>query len=115
MGHGSFTHRLLYSLATNVVCKHDNTGKWEPSYSNVGGNIIAGAISNLYYPSSGSGVGQTFSNGFLVTAEGGIGSVFQEFWPDVSRKILHRDPTHGIDAQVRASEKAAKNVKKKDQ
>jgi hypothetical protein len=115
MGHGSFTHRLLYSLATNVVCKHDNTGKWEPSYSNVGGNIIAGAISNLYYPASGSGVGQTFSNGFLVTAEGGIGSVFQEFWPDVSRKILHRDPTHGLDAQVRASEKAAKNVKKKDQ
>jgi len=115
MGHGSFTHRLLYSLATNVVCKHDNTGKWEPSYSNVGGNIIAGAISNLYYPSSGSGVGQTFYNGFLVTAEGGFGSVFQEFWPDVSRKILHRDPTHGLDAQTRASEKAAKDVNTRDQ
>jgi hypothetical protein len=118
LGHGTFTHRLLYSLATNVVCKHDNTGKWEPSYSNIGGNIIAGAISNLYYPSSGSGVGQTFSNGFLVTAEGGIGSVFQEFWPDVSRKILHRDPTHGLDAQARAAakaEKAAKDAKKKDQ
>ena len=35
MGHGTFTHRLLYSLATNVICKHDNTGKWEPNYSNV--------------------------------------------------------------------------------
>jgi hypothetical protein len=115
LGHGNFTHRLLYSLATNVVCKHDNTGKWEPGYSNIGGNIIAGAISNLYYPSSGSGVGQTFSNGMLVTAEGGVGSIFEEFWPDVSRKILHRDPTHGLDAQTHASEKAAKNVKKKDQ
>ncbi|MGD0733249.1 MAG: hypothetical protein ABR956_18435, partial [Terracidiphilus sp.] len=40
MGHGTIRHRLLYSLATNVICRHDNTGKWEPNYSNVGGNII---------------------------------------------------------------------------
>jgi hypothetical protein len=106
LGHGTTTHRILYSLATNVMCKHDNTHKWEPNYSNVGGNIIAGAISNLYYPSSESGIGETFSNGFVVTAEGGIGSVFQEFWPDISRKFLHRDPTHGLDAQGHAADKA---------
>lgn len=106
LGHGTASHRLLYALATNVICKHDNTGKWEPNYSNVSGNIIAGAISNLYYPPSGSGIGQTFSNGFIVTAEGGFGSIFQEFWPDISRKFLHRDPTHGLDAQQRAAEKA---------
>jgi hypothetical protein len=106
LGHGTTTHRLLYALATNVICKHDNTHKWEPNYSNVGGNIIAGAISNLYYPSSESGIGETFSNGFIVTAEGGFGSVFQEFWPDISRKFLHRDPTHGLDAQARAADKA---------
>jgi hypothetical protein len=110
LGQGSFTHRLLYSLATNVICKHDNTGKWEPSYSNVGGNIISGAISNLYYPSTNSGVGQAFTNGFIVTAEGGIGSIFDEFWPDVSRKILHKDPTHGLDAQARAADKAKKQA-----
>ena len=106
LGHGTTTHRILYSLATNVIAKHDNTHKWEPNYSNVGGNIIAGAISNLYYPPSGSGIGQTFSNGFVVTAEGGFGSIFQEFWPDVSRKFLHRDPTHGLDAQQPAADKA---------
>ena len=106
LGHGATTHRLLYALATNVICKHDNTHKWEPNYSNVGGNIIAGAISNLYYPSSESGIGETFSNGFIVTAEGGFGSVFQEFWPDISRKFLHRDPTHGLDAQGHAADKA---------
>jgi hypothetical protein len=111
LGHGTVTHRLLYSLATNVICKHDNTHKWEPSYSNVGGNIISGAISNLYYPSGNSGISQTFSNGFVVTAEGGIGSIFDEFWPDVSRKFLHRDPTHGLDAQARAADKAAKEAR----
>jgi hypothetical protein len=101
LGHGTVRHRILYALATNVICKHDNTGKWEPNYSNVGGNIIAGAISNLYYPPQNSGWGQTISNGMIVTAEGGIGSLFQEFWPDISRKFLHRDPTHGLDAQQR--------------
>ncbi len=111
LGHGTVTHRMLYSLATNVICKHDNTRKWEPNYSNVAGNIIGGAISNLYYPPSNSGVGQTFTNGFIVTAEGGIGSIFDEFWPDISRKLLHRDPTHGLDAQQRAADQAAKQAK----
>jgi hypothetical protein len=44
----------------------------------------------------------------IVTAEGGIGSIFQEFWPDISRKLLHRDPTHGLDAQARAADQAKK-------
>jgi hypothetical protein len=112
LGHGTTSHRLLYAVATSVICKHDNTGKWEPNYSNVAGNIASGAISNLYYPSSGSGIGQTFSNGMIVTAEGGIGSIFQEFWPDVSRKILHKDPTHGLDAQARAAERTKKEATK---
>jgi len=112
LGHGTTTHRILYALATNVMCKHDNTGKWEPNYSNVGGNIISGAISNLYYPSGSSGIGQTFTNGLTVTAEGGAGSIFQEFWPDISRKLLHRDPTHGLDAQARALDATEKQAAK---
>jgi len=92
LGHGTFTHRLLYSLATNVICKHDNTGKWEANYSNVGGNIISGAISNLYYPAQNSGWGETITNGLTVTAEGGVGSVFEEFWPDISGNSSIRTP-----------------------
>jgi hypothetical protein len=112
LGHGTTMHRLLYALATNVICKHDNTHKWEPNYSNVAGNIISGAISNLYYPSSQSGIGQTLTNGLVVTAEGGAGSIFQEFWPDISRKFLHKDPTHGLDAQARAQDAAEKQAAK---
>jgi hypothetical protein len=110
MGQGTITHRLFFAVATTVICKHDNTGKWEPNYSNVLGNLASGGISNLYYPSSGSGIGQTFTNGMIVTAEGAMGSVFQEFWPDVSRKVLHRDPTHGLDAQARAAERTKKEA-----
>ena len=98
MGHGSKRRRLLYAMATTVICKHDNTGRWEPNYSNVLGNISSGALSNLYYPAQDSGVGLTIGNGLIVTAEGTGGAIFQEFWPDLSRKFLHRDPTHGLDA-----------------
>lgn len=116
MGYGTIHHRLLYSVATSFICRHDNTGKWEPNYSNVGGNIIAGALSNLYYPSaSRSGVGLTFSNGFIVTAEGGLGSIFDEFWPDISRRYLHKDPTHGLDAKARAKDAAEKQARKNPQ
>ena len=116
MGYGAVRHRILYSIATNFICKHDNTHKWEPNYSNVGGNIIAGALSNLYYPqASRSGVGLTLSNGLIVTAEGGFGSIFDEFWPDISRKFFHKDPTHGIDAQVRAKAAAQKQAQRNEQ
>lgn len=98
MGHGSKRRRLLYAIATTVICKHDNTGKWEPNYSSVLGNIASGALSNLYYPAKDSGVGLTIGNGLIVTAEGTGGTIFQEFWPDLSRKVFHRDPTHGLDA-----------------
>jgi hypothetical protein len=104
LGHGTATHRLLYSLASAVICKHDDPRRWEPNYSNIGGNIIAGAISNLYYPSSNSGAGQAIANGFTVTAEGTVANVFNEFWPDISRRFLHKDPTHGLDARADSNE-----------
>ncbi len=111
LGHGSAMHRLLYSAATTVICKHDNTHKWEPNYSNVAGNIVSGAISNLYYPSSDSGIGQTIGNGMIVTGEGTAGAIFQEFWPDLCRRFLHRDPTHGLDAQARTADAEAKRAR----
>ncbi len=97
LGHGSAMHRSLYAISTAVITRHDNTGKWEPNYSNIAGNLAAGGISNLYYPGN-HGIGLTISNGLIQTAEGAIGSLFQEWWPDISRKILHKDPTHGLDA-----------------
>lgn len=109
LGHGPTRHRLLYAVAMSVICKHDVTGKWEPNYSNIIGNISSGALSNLYYPTNESGFGQTINNGMVVTAEGTLGSVFQEFWPDISRKLFHKDPTHGLDAQASELDKAAKH------
>jgi hypothetical protein len=115
LGHGSVSHRLLYAFATSFICKHDNTRKWEPNYSNVLGNMIAGEISTLYYPNSkGDGI-QAVETGMTVTFEGTFGAELQEFWPDISRKFFHKDPTHGLDAQARAADLAAKQKKQQEQ
>jgi hypothetical protein len=86
-GTGSFSSRLFYSLSTTVWSKRDN-GTWGPNYANVLGNLAAGGISNLYYPASDRGADLTFERGFTVTAYGALGGVFNEFWPDVARKIF---------------------------
>jgi hypothetical protein len=86
-GKGRFSTRLLYSLSTTVWCKNDN-GKRGPNYSNILGNLAAGGISNLYYPSTDRGAALTFERGFTVTAYGAFGGVFNEFWPDIAQKIF---------------------------
>jgi hypothetical protein len=86
-GTGSFKSRLFYSLSTTVWSKSDN-GKWGPNYSNILGNLAAGGISNLYYPASDRGAALTFERGFTVTAYGAFGGVFNEFWPDIAKKIF---------------------------
>ena len=83
LGHGTYMHRILYSMSTTVVCKGDN-GKWQPNVSNVLGNLIAGGISNVYYPEADRGAANTFQNAATVTAEGMIGAALIEFWPDIT-------------------------------
>ncbi len=116
LGHGSVQRRLLYAAATTFICKHDNTRKWEPNYSNVLGNMIAGEISNLYYPEQGKNDAvEAVENGLTVTFEGSFGGELEEFWPDISRKLFHKDPTHGLDAQARAADAAAKQKRQQEQ
>ena len=86
-GTGTFKRRLLYAISTTVWCRNDNL-KWGPNYSNVLGNLAAGGISNIYYPAANRGASLTITRGLTVTAEGAIGSVADEFWPDVARRIF---------------------------
>jgi hypothetical protein len=99
-GTGSFKKRLFYAISTTVITKNDN-GTWGPNYANVLGNFIAGGISNAYYPSTDRGFGLTMQRAVTVTAEGTIGAVFVEFWPDIDRRVFHRH-------QVQAAEPAPK-------
>ena len=88
-GEGSFNNRLWWAMASTIRCKGDN-GKWQPNVSNVAGNIMAGGISNLYYPASDRGVGLTFERGMVVTAQGVVGAVILEFAPDINGRLFHK-------------------------
>ncbi len=85
-GTGRIRDRLWYSILTTVRTKSDS-GHWQPNYSNVLGNLAAGGIANVYYPSTDRGAGLTFERAFTVTAEGAFGAIFLEFWPDISNKL----------------------------
>jgi len=106
LGTGRPWHRIFYALSTNVRAKHDGTGKWEPNYSNLVGNVISGGISNLYLPASERGVGSTFEGAFVVTAEGGVGSMLEEFYPDFLQ-YLHRRKLRKQAAKDAAADAAA--------
>jgi hypothetical protein len=88
-GTGSITSRVWYAALSSVLCKND-TGKRAVNYSNIVGSIAAGGISNLYYPSAERGLALTFDRAATLAAEGIIGNVFVEFWPDISRKMFAR-------------------------
>ncbi len=88
-GKGSFKSRLFYAMSTTLWSKSDN-GTWGSNYANLAGNIAAGGLANLYYPSNDRGVGLTFQRAFTVTAEGTIGALFGEFWPDIDRRVFHQ-------------------------
>jgi hypothetical protein len=92
MGHGTVLHRSLYSISTTFRTRGDN-GNWQPAYSNLLGNLIGAAISNVYYPdykNDEQGIYPTLRRGLGVTYQGTIGGLLEEFYPDISDHFKKR-------------------------
>jgi len=78
-GTGTFRSRLLYALASSVICKGDNQ-RWQPNYSFVLGSFAVGGISSLYVPSGTSdSASVVFQNALIRIGQGSLGGVLQEF------------------------------------
>ena len=77
-GTGSKRSRTFHALANAFICKGDN-GKWEPNYSNVGGDLAAGAISNIYYPRANRGTAIVFENALIAAGGRMANGLVQEF------------------------------------
>ena len=105
-GTGSFGGRAMWAAASTVWARRDN-GTWGPNYSNVAGNLIGAAISNLYYPASERTVGDTVERGLVVSAQGIIGAMIIEFWPDIAH---HYTKNHAAKAAQKAAEQDAQNA-----
>jgi hypothetical protein len=78
-GTGTIRSRILYAIATTVVCKGDNH-HWQPEYSGLIGGLAATAISNAYYPASDrTGPRLIFEDTAIGFGEAAIQNVVQEF------------------------------------
>src|SRR5580658_702068 len=73
-----------------VVRGRGNNGNWQLNTSNIGGNLVARAISNAYYPGSDRGLGLTFQRGSIDIAEGVVQLLANEFYPDNADALFHR-------------------------
>lgn len=77
-GTGTKKSRLMHALSSPFVARSDD-GHNQFNYSNIGGNIASGAISNAYYPAQDRGV-HLVVKGALIGAGGEmINAVAQEF------------------------------------
>jgi hypothetical protein len=61
---GTVKSRVLHAFSSVVISKGDN-GRWQPNYSELGGDMASAALSNLYYPRADRGVGRVFQ-GFAI-------------------------------------------------
>jgi|SRR5579863_2278621 len=109
LGEGGFVHRTIYSVKQEFVCHTDKGGR-SFNFSNVLGALTSGTISNLYYPGNtvirtipattttrampvyenDRGLELTLSRTSIALGYGVLGGFFDEFWPDIQRKIWHK-------------------------
>jgi hypothetical protein len=89
LGEGSTKHRILYGLGQELVAHSDRGGRTF-NFSNMLGAFATGGLSNLYYPSSDRGAGLTLSRSAISIGYGTAGGLFDEFWPDIHRRLFHK-------------------------
>jgi hypothetical protein len=89
LGRGSFSHRTGYAISRSFVTKTDSGGT-SFNWSEVAGNGLEAALANLYYPPQERGLSQTARNWGTQMESAVLNHVFQEFWPDIRRKLRRK-------------------------
>jgi hypothetical protein len=102
LGSGTFTHRALYAISRNVITRGDS-GHSQFNYSEiVGGGMSAFISTYSYHPSEDRTISNTMSVWATQYAYDTITIVVKEFWPDIHRKLSHKqiqEAPHPVDAK----------------
>jgi Carboxypeptidase regulatory-like domain len=78
-GNGSKRSRILYAVASSVICKGDN-GHWQPNYSNIIGSFAGAGLQALYLPANDRrGSNFVVSSALIRLGETSLVGVLQEF------------------------------------
>lgn len=95
LGRGGFFKRTGYALSRAVITRND-AGNETFNTSEVVGAGAAAGLSNLYYPASQRGIGNTANQWAVDIGIDAASFVAKEFWPDINRKLFHqKDPIEG--------------------
>jgi len=78
-------HAILYSVLT-----YNSQGRPTPNLANIGGYYVASAASTLWLPGHNKVASYALSDGSEALALSVPVNMFQEFWPEISRKVLRR-------------------------
>ena len=77
-GSGTFKSRLMHAVGSAFVTRSDS-GRTEPNYSYLLGDVSAAALSNLYYPEANRGAHLVFTNAAVGLAGRVGGNLIREF------------------------------------
>lgn len=86
--YGSIRARGLYAAERVFIRRRDN-GSEGFNYSQVFGNLAAGALTPTYYPASSSNAEAVITAWLWSFLGNAGGNLFQEFWPDARDRIFH--------------------------
>ena len=87
-GTGTIPRRIGYAASRSLITR-SRSGRTQFNVSEIGGNAIAAAASNLYYSGAERSVGGTLSRWGMQVLWDTLSNEMKEFWPDV-RARLHR-------------------------
>ena len=77
-GTGTRKSRVLHALSSPFICKGDD-GHQQFNISSIGGDLVSGSFSNIYYPPSDRGVSLTLSSAAVSSGGRIINALLQEF------------------------------------
>jgi hypothetical protein len=89
LGKGGFFRRTGYAISRAFVTKTDSGGT-HFNTSEVVGNALEAGLSNAYYPPQERGFSQTTLNWGTQMESAVLNHIFQEFWPDIRKKVLRQ-------------------------
>ena len=90
LGSGRFAHRAYHAVNRLFIARTDS-GHDHFNYSESIGNAVAAAISNIYHvPADRTASRNATTFAFLVLYDG-LSNELKEFWPDIRRKVFHKN------------------------
>ena len=89
MGKGGFKKRAWHGVERLFVTRTDS-GYDRFNYSESVGNAVAAGISNIYHPAEDRTLNRNLATFGLLIMWDGLSNEMKEFWPDVRRKVFHK-------------------------